>query len=1070
MKTIHIVVSLFFLSSGVFAQWTPTGGPEGGWCNDMKKVGNTIWAAYPNGIYISTDEGNTWNKNSLFSNYTNRITSKGDSIVVVEYNNINIQSYTSFDGGITWNPPIVISSNVSYPPNMDLFTTDSSLIAFISDNGNYYISSDFGITWSIMPVPASQFNNLIANSGKFQVLYGADTNATFHLYYSANGGNYWIPFDTLYGSSAAFIIDSTFYISTLYYDTAYHSFLARTNDFGLSWDTLGLDGVPYGFSNLNMFNGKMYCTSSTMVFMSPDTGVTWQPSDLPHDLFWVWDGNFIKLSNAEWLSNQFNNGLFHYNDSTGIFYHSEAGINSNEIRFLSSNNGSLFASTENTVFISSNNGVTWNRAPSFVYGGVDLSFYGDTILGTAIRIDSSGNTSYGQNICYSFDNGLTWDTATLQNGYHLKGASSIVLLNGKIYVSNYNYVASSNDWGLNWDSVSTFIDTVPPFCGSFYNGSLVVHRGALYLSSTDGLVIQLDTISGTWKNKLCYSAPGVHYQKMYSLDDKLVITDSYYYYLSSDSGNTWSTPSLHGLPYYGSVLNTYSPQRIASLNGTWFGLCNGKIFYTFNFGETWHKLYDGNQFLARGGITFLNNNLFSGSYRDGVWSTLGGLNLVSGTAFDDINNNGLKNGGEPGLKNIAVHSSQPDYIFLTDSVGQYSIYTAGTGDTLEAITPTGYCTLNPTTYITSGPASNANLGIYFYPGVQDLAVDLTNINAFRSGFNTLLDVTVLNKGTITIPSQLTVTIDPLLSYISADIPPSLVSGNTLTWNLDTLTLLQAQQITLTVLTPAAAAIGTPISCMATVIPLVGDTVPANNTSTCSSSVVNSFDPNDKTFFYGNYFTPTQVQQGDEMVYTIRFQNLGNYTADNIFIKDTLDPNLEKTSFHVISSSHLVNWESKGLGSIEFSFENIHLPPASSDELGSHGYVKYGVLCDTSILTGSTIENTAYIYFDYNSPILTNTTYTIIDDPTGIDNPASGAFVISVFPNPANTILNVRIHSQINDFILNIYNAFGVLVHRKSYTGHHFMVDTQSLYNGIYTCRLVSSINGESHFFKFVVLK
>jgi hypothetical protein len=68
------------------------------------------------------------------------------------------------------------------------------------------------------------------------------------------------------------------------------------------------------------------------------------------------------------------------------------------------------------------------------------------------------------------------------------------------------------------------------------------------------------------------------------------------------------------------------------------------------------------------------------------------------------------------------------------------------------------------------------------------------------------------------------------------------------------------------------------------------------------------------------------------------------------------------------------------GIVKFNFPNINLPDSLSDEAGSKGFVRFKVKLKDNLPLGTTIENTAYIYFDFNAPIITNTTVNTIALP------------------------------------------------------------------------------------------
>ena len=59
--------------------------------------------------------------------------------------------------------------------------------------------------------------------------------------------------------------------------------------------------------------------------------------------------------------------------------------------------------------------------------------------------------------------------------------------------------------------------------------------------------------------------------------------------------------------------------------------------------------------------------------------------------------------------------------------------------------------------------------------------------------------------------------------------------------------------------------------------------------------------------------------------------------------------------------------------MKFVFDNINLPDSISNEPGSHGYIEYTIRPRRDISEGAYITNRASIFFDLNSPIITNYT-------------------------------------------------------------------------------------------------
>ena len=150
--------------------------------------------------------------------------------------------------------------------------------------------------------------------------------------------------------------------------------------------------------------------------------------------------------------------------------------------------------------------------------------------------------------------------------------------------------------------------------------------------------------------------------------------------------------------------------------------------------------------------------------------------------------------------------------------------------------------------------------------------------------------------------------------------------------------------------------------------ILGDIDFSNNYLSHCFNIVNSYDPNDKAVFPDGITNASY----DWFTYTIRFQNTGNAPAQLVYILDTLDQYLDESSFQLLAYSHEPEIQIEGKRT-KFYFRNINLPDSVNDEPNSHGFIQYKIKRISNLGTGAQIRNTAYIYFDYNTPVKTNTT-------------------------------------------------------------------------------------------------
>lgn len=216
------------------------------------------------------------------------------------------------------------------------------------------------------------------------------------------------------------------------------------------------------------------------------------------------------------------------------------------------------------------------------------------------------------------------------------------------------------------------------------------------------------------------------------------------------------------------------------------------------------------------------------------------------------------------------------------------------------------------------------------------------------------------------------------SYYSSPVgalAPTLIAGNTLTFNIaDFGTTIFDSSFNFIVLVDSNAVAGSQI-CIQVSISTISTEINYNNNllSQCFT-VVNSFDPNDKSV---NPSSTLDISGGRWLNYKIRFQNTGTAVAEHIFITDTLSNSLDWTTFSLLDYSHPPITQLYSDGLLKFSFPSINLPDSNSNEPDSHGYIQFKIRAQDSLPVGSLIANTANIFFDFNPPVITNTTYNTI---------------------------------------------------------------------------------------------
>jgi uncharacterized repeat protein (TIGR01451 family) len=191
----------------------------------------------------------------------------------------------------------------------------------------------------------------------------------------------------------------------------------------------------------------------------------------------------------------------------------------------------------------------------------------------------------------------------------------------------------------------------------------------------------------------------------------------------------------------------------------------------------------------------------------------------------------------------------------------------------------------------------------------------------------------------------------------------------------------------------------------------------------------SFDPNDKIGLPLGYGADHYIEPGRSLEYKIRFQNIGNDTAFKVIIIDTLSEWMDLKTFQVLDASHKYSFQLVDR-ILTFRFDPIYLPYRSIDEMGSNGYVVYSIKPKEHTPLKTKITNEANIYFDFNPPILTNTTtHTLAIDfiIVSVDPADPESIMLNMYPNPGTDFLIIESESMSMEKDLRIYDATGKMI-------------------------------------------
>ena len=429
-------------------------------------------------------------------------------------------------------------------------------------------------------------------------------------------------------------------------------------------------------------------------------------------------------------------------------------------------------------------------------------------------------------------------------------------------------------------------------------------------------------------------------------------------------------------------------------------------------------------------------------------------NFIQGQNRFDLNQDGC-DATDPLFSNLKynITGTTGNFDFIANASGNYYLgMTAGD----YTITPTfenpAFFTATPSTIAVSFPSAQSPLTQQFcitangvHPDLETIIIPVTHA---RPGFEAIYKVVYRNKGNQIQSGTLNLQFDDaVLVLVSASPAANTTAVNNQNWTFSALQPYETRSILMKFIlnspteNPAVNA-GSILPFTAVINSDMTDESPLDNSFQFNQTVVNSFDPNDKTCLQGSTISVSQV--GDYVHYLIRFENNGTAPAQTVRVTDAIDVSkYEISSLTPIAGSHLFTTRIADDNLVEFLFENINLPFSDAT---NDGFLAFKIKTKSSLIVGDSFSNSASIYFDYNAPIITNIATTVIQT---LGTSAFASQAISIYPNPARDVLHISNPGNLNFSTVQIYNLVGQLLSTNVITAGDNSINISKLPAGNY---------------------
>lgn len=384
---------------------------------------------------------------------------------------------------------------------------------------------------------------------------------------------------------------------------------------------------------------------------------------------------------------------------------------------------------------------------------------------------------------------------------------------------------------------------------------------------------------------------------------------------------------------------------------------------------------------------------------------------INGKIFVDFNCNGVYDGNETALAYKNLINANTNQLFeASNSIGNYQFQLYNTPFSFKpAFLKNGNTT--PSQYDIPNIDSIKNpYDFAFCPNnlIHDVSTSLYVSGASRPGFNLNYQIYASNEGVY--PENVKLELDLLAinpnHYQIIDADGGTIQGHKIIWDFSAIQPFQEKTKKVTLNVSSQTPLGEEFSVKSTVSldQSITEDSYSNNEKTLNQIVVGSYDPNDKNVDKP-FLSKEELTNGTQLEYTIRFQNTGNYYAENIVVIDTLPNSVDINTIQIVRTSHLCDISIIQPNIVKWTFNKIYLPDSTANEKESHGFVQFTIRTKPNLAFNTNIPNRAAIYFDFNAPIFTNTIQSALFVST--KNLIEDIQNLSAFPNPSiNNKVNI----------------------------------------------------------------
>lgn len=391
---------------------------------------------------------------------------------------------------------------------------------------------------------------------------------------------------------------------------------------------------------------------------------------------------------------------------------------------------------------------------------------------------------------------------------------------------------------------------------------------------------------------------------------------------------------------------------------------------------------------------------------------------VTGVVYLDVNEDNQKQESEPVIPRAAIKIAPMDAKSYANDNGVFSFFATQNSVELQVLAENG---------VMEGIARAINLNNYansdmvYVPAVPsctdtDLKITMGG-TAIRKGYtNNQFKIVASNLSRNTVQNSLiNFTVPATISIQNAS--QSILQQqnfiengqnfNRYSWSINALNPFENKVITFTSSNSSSVQIGDELTFKGDISSTTTDCSLLDNSITQKYVVYGAIDPNDIMVSPKGYGVEGYILPNQTLTYTIRFENLGNFAAQNVLVLEELPKELNVKTFQLIAASH-DNVKIEIVGNVvRFILENVFLPPLEEGNIKNQGYFTFSIQPHFGLPAETKIINQAKIQFNSEAALSTNTVINTIQSKDAEEE----MIVVTLYPNPVNDVAYIGLQHK-----------------------------------------------------------